>query len=78
MAVAIYSTKPGKGGLAGVTHVFFGQDEEEAWANLEAHADACPQFGPAYQSSETIETVVEIAEIPEFVQEDLEEFFDIE
>lgn len=77
MAFAIYSTKPGKGGLAGVTHVFYGHDEQEAWNALEAHADICPKFGPAYQASETIESVVEIDEIPEFADEPLDDFFDL-
>jgi hypothetical protein len=77
MAIAIYSSKPGKHGCVGVTHVFFGEDEEAAWAALEAHAAICPKFGPAYESSETIEIVVEIDIIPEFDSNDLQDFFDI-
>jgi hypothetical protein len=78
MAIAIYSSKPGKHGRVSLTHVAFGEDEDEAWANLEAHADQCPQFGAAYQASETIESVVEIDEIPEFEDAALDDFFDNE
>lgn len=77
MAFAIYSSKPGKHGRVGITHVFFGEDEDEAWEALEAHAEICPKFGPAYQASETIETVVEIDAIPEFDTNDLEDFFEV-
>jgi len=77
MAIAIYSSKPGKHGRTDLTHIFYGDDEDEAWAKLEAHAEICPKFGPAYQASETIESVVEIDEIPEFSDDALDDFFGI-
>src|SRR5208282_4608502 len=35
MAIAIYSSKPGKHGRTDLTHIFYGDDEDEAWAKLE-------------------------------------------
>ena len=71
MAIAIYSSKPGENGRTEITHVFYGDSEDEAWGKLEAHAADCPKYGPAYEAVETIESVVEIAEIPRFDDESL-------
>jgi hypothetical protein len=79
MAFAIHSSKPsGKHGRTGITHTFFGETEEEAWEALEGHADICPKFGAAYHGSETIESVVEIDEIPAFDVDALDDFFGVE
>jgi predicted RNase H-like HicB family nuclease len=78
MAFAIYSAKPGKHGLAGLTHIAFGETEDEARENLEAHADVCPKFGPAYRNGKTIEVVTEIDEIPQFDERSIEDFIGID
>ncbi len=73
MAFAIYSAKANRSHV-GVLHVFFGETEDAAWKALEAHADICPKFGPAYRGEETIETVVTIDEIPAFDERSIEAF----
>jgi hypothetical protein len=78
MPFAIHSSKPGKHGRTGITHTFFGETEEEAWESLEEHADICPKFGAAYHGSETIESAVEIDEIPDFDVDAIDDFFDVD
>src|SRR5258708_26379194 len=76
MADAIYSFKLDADGKIRVIHVFLGEDEAEAEANLKAHADACPKFGPAYRNKETVEIPVELDELPEGDEEALGEWLD--
>lgn len=76
MADAIYSFKLDTDGKIRVIHVFLGKDEAEAEANLKAHADVCPKFGPAYRNKETVEIPVELDELPEGDEEALGEWLD--
>ena len=48
-----------------VLHGFFAPTKREAEAALQAHADACPKFGPAYRADETVEFPIEIDELPD-------------
>jgi len=79
MAVALHSFKIDADGRVLVQHVFYGETEDDARAVLEAHADACPKFGPAYRQDETEEIVEEIDELPtpdtldDFVAGDVED-----
>jgi hypothetical protein len=78
MPSAIYSFKVDPDGEIRIGHIFFGKDDDEAWANLESHAEVCPKFGPAYQASETIEVETEIDAIPDADVEDLEDFIGLD
>jgi hypothetical protein len=77
MASAIFSFKI-DGDKVGVLHVFFGKDDAEAEANLKAHADACPKFGPAYRGGKTVEIPTEITELPPADPDELQEWLDDE
>jgi hypothetical protein len=76
MATALYSFKLDKDGKIRVAHVFFGEDDAEAEANLIAHANICPRFGPAFKNKETVEIPVEIDEMPEGDEDALQEWLD--
>jgi hypothetical protein len=76
MASAIYSFKIDKDQKIRVIHVFLGEDDAEAEANLKAHAEACPKFGPAYRNKETVEIPVELDDLPEGDEEALTEWLD--
>jgi hypothetical protein len=76
MASAIYSFKIDKDQKIRVIHVFLGKDDAEAEANLKAHADACPKFGPAFRNKETVEIPVELDDLPEGDEEALTEWLD--
>jgi hypothetical protein len=78
MASAIYSFKVDQDGKIRIGHIFFGKNDDEAWANLEGHADICPKFGPAYQASETIEIETTIDAIPDADVEELEDFIGLD
>jgi hypothetical protein len=78
MASALYSFKVDADGQVRIGHIFFGKDDDEAWANLEKHADVCPKFGPAYQASETIEVETTIDEIPAANGAELEDFIGLD
>lgn len=76
MATALYSFKLDTDGKIRVAHVFFGKDDAEAEANMIAHANICPKFGPAVRNKETVEIPVEIDEIPEGDEEAIQEWLD--
>ena len=56
MAIALHSFKVDEDGEIRVQHVFYGETEREAQAILDAHAEACPKFGPAYRGDHTVES----------------------
>lgn len=76
MPTALYSFKIDTDGKIRVAHVFFGDTEAEARANLKAHADVCPKFGPAYKHKETVEIPVDVDDIPEGDEEAIGEWLD--
>jgi hypothetical protein len=76
MATALYSFKLDSDGKIRVAHVFFGEDDAEAEANLKAHAEICPKFGPAFRKKETVEIPVEIDALPEGDEDELGEWLD--
>src|SRR5713101_3108837 len=76
MPTALYSFKIDTDGEIRVAHVFFGKDEDAATANLKAHADICPKFGPAYKNKETVEIPVDVDDLPEGDEEAIGEWLD--
>jgi hypothetical protein len=76
MASALFSFKRDKDKKISVLHVFFGKDDDDAQKTLEAHAEICPKFGPAYRGKETVEIPVEIDSLPEGDDEELQEWID--
>jgi hypothetical protein len=76
MATALWSVKIDRDGKIRVAHVFFGEDDAEAEANLKAHAEICPKFGPAYKNKETVEIPVELDELPEGDEEEIAAWLD--
>jgi hypothetical protein len=76
MPTALYSFKIDRDGEIRVAHVFFGKDDAEAEANLKAHADVCPKFGPAYKQKETVEIPVEVEDLPEGDEEEIGAWLD--
>jgi hypothetical protein len=59
-------------------HMTFGDDDVAADAALEAHAEICPKFGPAFRGKKTVQIYVEISELPPADEEALQEWFDDE
>jgi len=45
---------------------------------MEEHAGICPKFGPAHKAGETIEQEIDVDEIPEFDEDAIGEWLDIE
>jgi hypothetical protein len=76
MPTALWSVKIDKDGEIRVAHVFFGKDDAEAEANLKAHADICPKYGPAYRNKETVEIPVELDELPEGDEDEIGSWLD--
>lgn len=76
MPTALWSVKIDRDGKIRVAHVFFGEDDAEAEANLKAHADVCPKFGPAYKNKETVEIHVKIDDLPEGDEDEIGEWLD--
>jgi hypothetical protein len=76
MPTALYSFKLDRDGEIRVAHIFFGKDDAEANANLKAHADICPKFGPAYKNKETVEVPVEVDDLPEGDEEEIGAWLD--
>lgn len=64
MAIALHSFKIDEDGAIRVQHVFYGETLGEAEALLEAHADVCPKFGPAYKADHTMEVSEDIDDLP--------------
>jgi hypothetical protein len=57
-------------------HGFTGPSLPSAEADLKAHAEGCPDFGPAFRADQTIEIVREVETLPEFDGDDLEEWLE--
>lgn len=76
MATALWSVKIDKDGKIRTAHVFFGEDDAEAEANLKAHAAICPKFGPAFNNKETVEIPVELDELPEGDEDAIADWLD--
>lgn len=63
MAYALYvDVVPEGGGRISVTHVFYGETEEEARENFEAHAKGCRFLTPAIEQGRIEEELEEIDE----------------
>jgi len=77
MATALFSFKIDNDKVS-VLHVFFGEDDAEAEANLKAHAEVCPKFGPAFRGGKTVEIPIEITELPPTDPDELQEWVDDE
>ena len=75
MAMMLLSFKKTTSGRI-MFHGFLAGGEREAEKDLEGHAAACPQFGPAHKAGETIDQAIEIDALPEFDEESIAEFCD--
>jgi hypothetical protein len=76
MFTAVFSFKLDADGQVRVAHVFFGETKAAAEAELRAHAEACPKFGPAWRGNQTIEYAREVTSAPPADGDDLEEWLD--
>jgi len=77
MATALYSFRKQSNGRI-MFHGFLAGNADQATKDMEAHANACPQFGPALKAGSTLEIEVEVDELPEFEEESLEEFLELD
>jgi len=78
MPVMLLSFKKGRNGHI-MFHGFLAPSEREAEKDLKAHAEICPQFGPAHRAGETIDEVVELDTLPDpddFSEDTIGEFVD--
>jgi hypothetical protein len=76
MPTALFSFKIDPDSQVRVLHVFFGETKAAAEADLRAHAEACPKFGPAWRANQTIEYAREVPELPPSDGDELEEWLD--
>lgn len=76
MPVVLYSFRKTVDGI--MFHGFMAPNSKIAEKMERAHAAICPQFGPALEKEETIEVEFEADELPEFDEESLEEFLEID
>jgi hypothetical protein len=64
MAIALHSFKIDADGGIRVQHIFYGETLQDAEVLMEAHADDCPKFGPAYKAGNTIQVVEHDTDLP--------------
>ena len=76
MPIIRYSFKRTNGHIIG--HLFMAANEGAVDADQDAHARICPSYGPALEKDETIDIDVEVDTLPEFDEESLEEFLDLD
>ena len=57
-------------------HGFTGPAQPAAEADMKAHAEGCPDFGPAFRADQTIEIVREVESLPDFDGDELEEWLE--
>lgn len=76
MPIAVFSFKLDPDRQVRVLHVFFAESKTTADNELQAHAQGCPSFGPAFRSDETVEFAREIEEMPPADPDELEEWLD--
>jgi hypothetical protein len=65
---------PGSGGL--ILHGFLAANEAAAEKMQQAHAAICPQYGPALDQGNTIDSSIEVDEIPEFDGDAIDRWLD--
>jgi hypothetical protein len=78
MAIALHSFKVDSDGTVRMEHVFYAATESAAKKLLEAHAQGCPDFGPAHKAGDTIEIAEEIDTMPPADEDELHDFLDLE
>jgi hypothetical protein len=61
-----------------VRHSFYGRDEAEAEKFKRHHLASCEYFKAAEAEERTIDVMLDIDELPEFDEEALEEFLEVE
>jgi hypothetical protein len=66
--------KKDAGGKVRLIHIALGETKAAAEAELAAHADICPKFGPAFRDGHTLEFPVDVQDLPEGNDDDLEEW----
>ncbi len=70
--------EPGRGGKILVRHCFYGETAEEAEKWKRHHLESCEYFRAAEKEGRTIDIPVEVDELPEFDEEALEEFLELD
>jgi hypothetical protein len=75
MATVLFSFKRLANGRV-MFHGFTASSQPAAEADLKAHAEGCPDFGPAFRADQTIEIAREVETLPEFDGDDLEEWLE--
>jgi hypothetical protein len=66
VAVALYVDKLESDGTIRVTHIFYGDSEEECYELRDRHGEGCKAFGPALDGGKIIEHFEEVDGIPEW------------
>jgi hypothetical protein len=61
-----------------VRHCFYGRDEAEAEKFKRHHLASCEYFRAAEAEDRTIDIMLDIDELPEFDEQELEEFLEVE
>lgn len=77
MAIVLYSFKKTSSGLI-MFHGFMAPNAARAEKELQGHAGVCPQFGPAHREGQTIDIEVEVDDLPEFDEQSIEEFLELD
>ncbi len=75
MPTALFSFKRLANGRV-MFHGFLAPSQTAAEADMKAHAEGCPDFGPAFRADQTIEIPQEVETLPEFDGDDLEEWLE--
>jgi hypothetical protein len=76
MPTAVFSFKPPLVDGTLLVHIAISPTKSKADAALRGHADVCPQYGPPFHAGQTIEFDREVADIPSFDGDELEEWLE--
>lgn len=57
-------------------HGFLAPSDSVAEKMQKAHADICPQYGPALKNDETFDFSIDVDELPQFDEESLADWID--
>jgi hypothetical protein len=75
MPTALFSFKKLANGRI-MFHGFLAPSQPAAEADMKAHAEGCPDFGPAFRAGDTIEFDREVESLPSFDGDEIEEWLD--
>jgi hypothetical protein len=72
MPTLLLSFKKANGGL--ILHGFLAKTDAAAEEMKAAHAEICPQYGPAVKADEVFDNVIDIPEIPAFDADSIDDW----